>query len=150
MEKIGLFFGFVLTSPKLTKASLWFSDTGVMPCSDTVEPPGIRMPNKVIELDEMVADNARIRREATEIGLYERLLYKTGKFRLEIKEGNLDSKALSDPGDRSLPLFTLFGSCGQEKMHAFNTPTLLLQQSGGKRAVHSAAEGNDRTGRLPH
>jgi len=108
------------------------------------------MLHKVIELDEMVANDAWIRCEASEIGPYERLLDKPNKFRFEIEKRNPDSEALSDPANRSLPLFTLFGSCGQEKMHAFDEPTLLLQQSSGKRTVHSAAEGNNHTGRLPH
>jgi len=121
-----------------------------MPRGDIIEASGFRMLHKMIELDEVVANDAWIRREASEIGLYERLLDKPDKFRFEIEKGNPDSEALSDPDNRSLPLFTLFGSCGQEKMHAFDEPTLLLQQSSGKRTVHSAAEGNNHTGRLPH
>jgi hypothetical protein len=121
-----------------------------MPCGDIVEAFRIRTLHEVIKLDEVIANNAWIRCEAFEIGLYERILDKPRKFRLEIKEGNPDSEALSDPENRSLPLFTLFGSCRQKKMNAFDAPTLVLQQSSGKRAVHSAAKGNNHTGRLPH
>jgi hypothetical protein len=44
------------------------------------------MLHKVIELDEMVANDAWIRCEAAEIGAYERLLDKPNKFRFEIEK----------------------------------------------------------------
>jgi len=110
MEKIGLLFGSIFTSPKLAQASLRSSDAGVMPCGVTIEAPGVRLLHKMIELDEVVADDAWIRCEAPKIGLHERLLDKPDKFRLKIKKGNPDPEALSNPDNRSFPLFPLFGS----------------------------------------
>jgi hypothetical protein len=118
-----------------------------MPCGDIIEALGIRMLHKVVELDEMVANDAWIRCEASEIGLYERLLDQPNKFRFEIKKGNPDSR-LSPILTTDLFLCSSRWESRAGENARLQRASLHLQQTAARGAIHSAAEGNDHTGRL--